>query len=84
MKNKEQLIELVKYAASEILAPTNLSTKDAESIVDDFIDIEQLTIPHLSNKRELLIDFAKSFRYMGEGFLKEQIDDVVNAYLTPK
>lgn len=42
---KEQLIELVKFTASEIVAPTELSTEDAESIVDDFVDVEQLTIP---------------------------------------
>ena len=42
---KEQLIELVKFTAGEIIAPNELSTEDAESIVDDFVDVEQLTIP---------------------------------------
>lgn len=42
---KEQLIELVKFTAGEIVAPTTLNNEDAESIVDDFVDTEQLTIP---------------------------------------
>ena len=33
------------------------------------------------NQRELLIDFAKTFRYRGEGFLDCQIKDVVNTYI---
>ena len=51
---KEQLIELVKYTAGEIIVPTELSTEDAESIVDDFVDIEQLNISVVSQRSELL------------------------------
>lgn len=46
---KEQLIELVKFTAGEIVAPTTLNDEDAESIVDDFLYAEQLTIPIVSH-----------------------------------
>lgn len=45
---KKQLIELVKFTAGEIVAPTTLNDEDAESIIDDFVDAEQLTIPIVS------------------------------------
>ena len=64
---KEQLIELVKYTAGEILAPTDLSTEDAESIVDDFIDIEQLTIPDVVGRSEQL---KCHHQYMNAGTLQ--------------
>lgn len=44
---KEELIKLVKFTAGEIVEPTELSIEDAESIVDDFVDAEQLTIPFI-------------------------------------
>lgn len=47
---KEQLIELVKFTAGEIVAPTTLNNEDAESIVDDFVDAEQLTIPVVTTR----------------------------------
>jgi len=49
---KEQLIELVKFTAGEIIAPTELSTEVAESIVDDFVDVEQLNIHIVVGKNE--------------------------------
>ncbi len=36
---KEQLIELVKFTAGEITESTELSTEDAESIVEDFVNV---------------------------------------------
>lgn len=46
---KQQLIELVKFTSGEIVVEAKLSTEDAESIVDDFLDAEQLTIPIVSH-----------------------------------
>ena len=39
---KDKLIELVMFASGEIKKNT-LNMEDAESIVDDFVDAEQLT-----------------------------------------
>ena len=40
---KQQLIELVKFAAGEMVAP-KLNDEDAASIVDEFVDEEKLNI----------------------------------------
>ena len=44
-------------------------------------EAEQLNLHGVSNRRELLIDFARSFKYIGECFLDCQIESVVNSYL---
>nr|AKH47492.1 hypothetical protein [uncultured marine virus] len=43
--------------------------------------VKNLNIDNVSNRRELLIDFARSFKYRGEGFLERQIESVVNSYI---
>ena len=43
--------------------------------------VKNLNIDNVSNRRELLIDFARSFKYRGKGFLDSQIESVVNSYL---
>ena len=45
---KNKLIELVMFASGEIQQNT-LNMEDAESIVDDFVETEQLTIPIVSH-----------------------------------
>ncbi len=43
--------------------------------------VKNLNIDNVSNRRKLLIDFARSFKYRGEGFLDCQIESVVNSFL---
>lgn len=54
------------------------------SATQEYVDwLEQKLVKFLdiSNQRELLTDFAKTFRYQGEGFLDSQVKDVVNSYI---